>query len=185
VSVNGEPLRFAKRKGTIGWRFDGDTLTTIVTTSRVSVNSTLKISLRIGLDMAHNRSLLDGFAGKLARLRETYDLLNANWPVAWSPDGLVSAMQTGDRIGYFPKTALDEVTGLQKNLAALPELIQALHATESSPAFATTTSESSSDHPQDKLIHYNSVINTALAHIAGISEKQPRASSEVTTAAEP
>ncbi|MGA9507731.1 MAG: DUF5110 domain-containing protein, partial [Candidatus Sulfotelmatobacter sp.] len=184
VSVNGEPLRFEKRKGTIGWRFDGDTLTTIVTTPRVPVNSTLKISLRIEPDMAHNRSLLDGFAGKLTRLREAYDLLNANWPVAWSPDGLVSAMQTGDRIGYFPKSALEEVGGLQKKLAALPELIDALHATESSPAFATT-SESSSDHPQDRLIHYNSVIDAALAHIAGINETQPQAGSEVRTAAEP
>jgi alpha-glucosidase len=186
VSVNGEPLRFAERKRTIGWRFDGDTLTTIVTTPRVSLNSTLKISLRIGLDMASNRSLLDGFAGKLARLRETYDLLNANWPVAWSPDELVSAMQTGDRIGYFPKTALDEIGGLQKKLSALPELIDAMHATKSSPGFATTaTSESSSDHPQEKLVHYNSVINTALAHIAGLSETQPPASREVRTAAEP
>jgi alpha-glucosidase len=184
VSVNGEPLRFEKRKGTIGWRFDGGTLTTIVTTPRVSVNGTLRISLRIGREMAHNRSLLDGFAGKLARLRETYDLLNANWPVAWSPDGLVGAMQTGDRIGYFPKSALEEVSGLQKKLAALPELIEAMRATESSPAFATT-SESSSDHLQDRLLHYNSVINTALAHIAGINETQPRVSSEVRTAAEP
>jgi alpha-glucosidase len=186
VSVNGEPLRFETRKGTIGWRFDGDTLTTIVTTPRVPLNNTLNVSLRIGLDMARNRSLLDGFAGKLARLRETYDLLNANWPVAWSPDGLVSAMQTGDRIGYFPKTALEEVSELPKKLAALPQLIEAMHATESSPAFAATAkSESSSDHPQNKLVHYNSVINTALAHIAGISDTQPRASREVRTAAEP
>jgi hypothetical protein len=185
VSVNGEPLPFVKRKGTTGWRFDGDTLTTIVSTPRVSVNSPLKISLCFGLDLAQNRSLLDGFAGKLARLRETYDLLNANWPVAWSPDELVSAMQTGDRIGYFPKTALDEVAALQKKLAALPELIKAMHATESSPGFAATTSESTSDHPQNKLVHYNSVINTALAHIAGISEAQPRASREVRTASEP
>ncbi len=184
VSVNGEPLRFEKQKGTIGWRFEGDTLTTIVTTPRVSVNSTLKISLRYEPEMAHNRALLDGFAGKLARLRETYDLLNANWPMAWSPDGLVSAMQTGDRIGYFPKSALDEVGRLQKKLAALPELIEALHATESSPAFAIT-SESGSDHRQDKLVHYNSVIDAALAHIAGLNETQPRASTEVRTAAEP
>ena len=185
VSVNGKPLPFAKRKGTIGWRFEGDTLTTIVTTARVPVNSTLKISLRIGLDMARNRSLLDGFAGKLARVRETYDLLNANWPVAWSPDELVSAMQTGDRVGYFPKTALAEVSALQKKLAALPALIEAMHATESSPAFATATSESSSDGSQNNLRHYNSIINTALAHIADINETQARASSEVRTAAEP
>jgi alpha-glucosidase len=185
VSVNGEPLRFEKRKGTIGWRFDGDTLTTIVTTPRASLNSTLKISLRIEPEMAHKRALLAGFAGKLARLRETYDLLNANWPVAWSPDALVSAMQTGDRIGYFPKTALEEISGLQKKLTALPELIEALHATESSPAFATSASGPTSDHLQDKLVRYNSVIDAALAHIAGISEMQPRASTEMRTAAEP
>jgi alpha-glucosidase len=185
VSINGEPLPFARRKGTIGWRFEGNTLTTIVTTPRVSVNRPLEISIRTQLEMARNRSLLDGFSGKLARLRETYDMLNANWPVAWSPDGLVGAMQTGDRIGYFPNTALDEISGFQKKLAALPESIEALHATESSPAFATTSSESASDHRQEKLVHYNSVINTALAHIAGISETQPRASTEVRTAAEP
>jgi len=184
VSVNGEPLRFAKRKGTIGWRFDGDTLTTIVTTPHVPVNSTLKISLRIGLDMAHNRSLLDGFAGKMARVRETYDLLNANWPVAWSPDELVSAMQTGDRVGYFPKAALAQIGGLQKKLTALPKLIEAMHATESSPAFAAT-SESGLDHPEKKLLRYNSAISTALAHIAGITETQPRATMEVRTASKP
>jgi alpha-glucosidase (family GH31 glycosyl hydrolase) len=185
VSVNDVPLRFEKRKGTIGWRFDGDTLTTIVTTPRVSVNSMLKISLRIEPEMAQNRALLAGFGGKLARLRETYDLLNANWPIAWSPDALVSAMQTGDRIGYFPKTALGEISGLQKKLTALPELIDALHATESSPSFAPTTSEPISDHLQDKLVHYNSVIDAALAHIAGISEMQSPARTEMRTAAKP
>jgi alpha-glucosidase len=185
VSVNDVPLRFEKRKGTIGWRFDGDTLTTIVTTPRVSVNSTLKISLRIEPEMAQNRALLAGFGGKLARLRETYDLLNANWPIAWSPDALVSAMQTGDRIGYFPKTALGEISGLQKKLTALPELIDALHATETSPSFAPTTSEPISDHLQDKLVHYNSVIDAALAHIAGISEMQSPARTEMRTAAKP
>jgi alpha-glucosidase len=184
VSANGKPLPFGKRKGTIGWRFEGDTLTTIVTTPRVSVNSTLRISLQIGLDMARNRPLLDGFAGKLARVRETYDLLNANWPVAWSPDELVSAMQAGDRVGYFPNSALAEIGGLPKKLAALPELIEAMHATESSPAFAAT-SESGSDHREDRLVRYNSMISTALAHIAGITEMQPRASTEVRTAPEP
>jgi hypothetical protein len=60
-----------------------------------------------------------------------------------------------------------------------------MHATKSSPGFATATSGSSSDHPQEKLVHYNSVINTALAHIAGLSETQPPASREARTAAEP
>jgi len=59
-----------------------------------------------------------------------------------------------------------------------------MHATESSPAFATTTGEPGSTDPKSTLLRYNSAIDTARAHIAGINETQPPASSEV-RAAEP
>jgi hypothetical protein len=94
-------------------------------------------------------------------------------------------MQTGHRIGYFPNTALDEISGFQRKLATLPHLIEAMHATESSPAFAATMSESNSDHPHSKLVQYNSVIDSALAHIADISETQSQASIKMRTAEEP
>ncbi len=41
----------------------------------------------------------------MTRLREAYDALNQTWPIAWSPDELIDAMQTGDRLDYFPQHA--------------------------------------------------------------------------------
>jgi len=112
----------------------------------------------------------------MTRLRESYDILNANWPAAWSPDSLVRAMQTGDRLTYYPNTALAELTALEQKLSALPGAIRAMRATESSPEFAKTGPDSSPNQPNARLAAYNSTIATAMAHIADISEIKPRAS---------
>ena len=176
VSVNGESLVYQKRKGDAGWRFDGNTLTTIVATPRFRVGDAVTITVRTGLEMARNRPLLDAFAGKMTRLRESYDILNANWPAAWSPDSLVRAMQMGDRLTYYPNTAFAELTALEQKLSALPGVIRAMGATESSPEFAKTGSDSSPNQPNARLAAYNSTIATAMAHIADISEIKPRAS---------
>lgn len=176
VSVNGAPLGDQKRKGKPGWRFDGNTLTTFVTTSRFRVADVVTITVRTGLEMARNRSLLDGFAGKMTRLRESYDILNANWPAAWSPDSLIGAMQTGDRLTYDPNTALAELSALEPRLSALPGVIQAMRATENSPESANTGSGSSPTQPNARVAAYNSTIATAMAHIADIGETKPRAS---------
>jgi hypothetical protein len=125
--------------------------------------------------MARNLPLLDGFAGRMTRLRESYEILNANWPDAWSPDSLIGAMQTGDRLTYYPDTAFAELSSLEQKLAALPGVIQAMRTTESSPEFAKTGSDSSSNQPNAPLSAYNSAIATALAHIAEVSEIKPRA----------
>ena len=185
VSVNGKALSYSRRKGDTGWRFDGNTLTTVVTIPRLPVTDAVKISVRTDLEMARNRAMLDDFAGKMTRLRETYNILNANWPEAWSPDPLVSAMQTGDRIGYYPNTAFAEMSALQPKLAGLSGLVEAMHATENSPAFAVKNVDSNTKHPSRKLEEYNAVIDTALAHIAEISETRPRAAIEKAKTQEP
>jgi alpha-glucosidase len=184
VSVNGESLVYEKRKGDAGWRFDGKTLTTIVSTPRFRVGDAVTITVRTGLEMARSLSLLDGFAGKMTRLRESYEILNANWSAAWSPDSLVGAMQTGDRVTYYPNTAFAELSTLEQKLSALPALIEGMRATKSSPEFAKTDSDSSTDHSSSdhsspdqanaRLAAYNSAIATAMAHIADISESKPR-----------
>jgi alpha-glucosidase (family GH31 glycosyl hydrolase) len=176
VSVNGKSLVYEKRKGEAGWRFDGNTLTTIVSTPRFRLGDAVTIRVKTGLEMARSLPLLDGFAGKVARLRESYDLLNANWPAAWSPDSLVGAMQMGDRLTYYPNTALAELSVLEQRLAAVPGAIQAMRATESSPQFAKTASDSSPDQPNARLAAYNSTIATAMAHIADIIEAKPQVS---------
>jgi alpha-glucosidase len=175
VSVDGQSLVYEKRKGDTGWRFEGNTLTTIVRTPRFRVGHPVTITVKTGLEMARNLPLLDGFAGRMTRLRESYEILNANWPDAWSPDSLISAMQTGDRLTYYPDTAFAELSSLEQKLAALPGVIQAMRTTESSPEFAKTGSDSSSNQPNAPLSAYNSAIATALAHIAEVSEIKPRA----------
>jgi hypothetical protein len=48
----------------------------------------------------------------MARLRGTYDAMNRTQPVAEPPDMLVDAMQTGDRLSYYPETAPQEIAHL-------------------------------------------------------------------------
>lgn len=176
VKVNGVGLPYSRTKGAPGWHFEGNTLTTVVSTHRFPVTDAVTITLRTGLEMARNRSLLNDFAGRMTRLRETYDILNANWPAAWSPDALIAAMQTGDRIAYYPKTAFEELSALQQKLSALPRAIEALRATENSPAFASGAADPNPNHPSRRLAEYNSQIDSAMAHMADIGDIQPRAS---------
>jgi alpha-glucosidase (family GH31 glycosyl hydrolase) len=167
VSVNQESLARSKGTGGAGWRFEGNTLTTVITTRRFSIGDTVTIKVRISPQQARNRSMLDGLPGKLTRLRETYDILNAAWPAAGSPDPLIDAMQTGDRISYHPETAFAEASGLSAKLAGLAKIIDAMHATETSPAFATMNQDKK--YQSRKLEEYNGLISTALAHIADIN----------------
>lgn len=157
VSINGQALAYQKQKGESSWRFDGNALTTIVSTPRFRVGDAVTITVKTSAEMARSRPLLDNFAGKITRLRESYDILNANWPAAWSPDSLIGAMQTGDRLTYYPETAFAELSALEQKLSAVTRAIQAMGATDSSPEFAK-------------------IIATAAAHIADISDPKPRAS---------
>jgi len=135
----------------------------------------------------------DGFAERYAmqpyiytEARKTYDTglaflhpLYYEWPegpAAWSPDSLLGAMQTGDRLSYDPSITFAELSALEQKLSALPGVIQALRATESSPEFAKTGSDSNPNQPNARLAAYNSAITTAMAHLADISETKPRAS---------
>jgi len=69
--------------------------------------------------------MLDGFAGRMRRLREAYDNLSADYPATSAvPEDVTIAMQTGNRIGYRPETARVEIEGLSARCAA------ALSATE-------------------------------------------------------
>jgi alpha-glucosidase len=97
ATVNEHPLTYTAQKGTWGWRFEGNTLTTIITVPRTAVTTPVTVRVRRSAALFSRRKELDGFAGAMTRLREAYDNLNQTFPIAWSPDELVDAMQTGDR----------------------------------------------------------------------------------------
>jgi len=126
VTVNGSTLKYSAEVASPGWRFAGNTLTTVITVPPVPVNAALTIRVQRSGGLLARRAELDDFAGTMTRLREAYDALNQTWPIAWSPDDLVDAMQTGDRLSYHPELAGEQITQLHAMLPKLDAGIEAL-----------------------------------------------------------
>jgi alpha-glucosidase (family GH31 glycosyl hydrolase) len=109
VTVNGAPVKRADATGKGGWSFEGNTLTTVIPVASASVESRVSIEVHRAAGLAARRDDLDAFAGTMTRLRGAYDALQKTWPVATPPDQLIDAMQTGDRLGYHPERAREEI----------------------------------------------------------------------------
>ncbi len=172
VTINGTAVHEVQRDGVPGWRYEGNTLSTIIRTRSFSTTAPVTIAVKIKPELARQRKLLDGFAGKMTRLRETYDILNQTWPEGWTPDSLIDAMQTGDRITYHPDTAYSELSAFWQKLAALPKQIQALHDREKTPEFqAAVKANLFGQKPQpgaDPMERYHNVVDLAVAHAADL-----------------
>jgi alpha-glucosidase len=126
VTVNGTNIAFAPHSSKPGWRYEGNTLTTIITTPSYSVAERVVIRVHRGAGSLESRSQLNGFAGAETRLREAYDALNAAWPFTWSPDPVIDAWQTGDRLSYKPQTAKQELGRFQQVYAQGLQQVQDL-----------------------------------------------------------
>jgi hypothetical protein len=170
VTLNGESL--SHKESTQGWSYDAGTLTTIIRTRSVSTAQAVTIVAKIKPSLARHRELLGGFAGKMTRLRETYDILNASWPEGWTPDALIDAMQTADRIGYHPETAMDELSALPAKLAALPGKVQDMHKVEESPDFRSAAEADALGQSKiptsDVIARYHKLVDLGAAHLTDI-----------------
>ncbi|MFC5864536.1 TIM-barrel domain-containing protein [Acidicapsa dinghuensis] len=109
VISNGTALTFALQSDKPSWHYEGNTLSTIITTPRYSVSERVVLHIHRPAGSLASRAQLDGFAGAEERLREAYDTLNAQWPFTRAPDPLIDAWQTGDRISYKPETAREQI----------------------------------------------------------------------------
>jgi alpha-glucosidase len=116
VTVNGIPLKHASSPGKSGWRFEGNTLTTVIPVASRSVASKITVEVRRAAGLTARRDELDGFAGSMTRLRGAYDALQATSPVSGPPDALIDPMQTGDRLSYHPETAPAEIARFRQTL---------------------------------------------------------------------
>jgi alpha-glucosidase len=123
VSVNGAAIRRAGPTGKGGWSYEGNTLTTMIPVPSSSVESRVTIEVRRAQGSTARRAELDGFAGAMNRLRGAYEAMHETHPVSYSPDPLVDAMQSGDRLGYQPEKAVQELAHFRE---ALPEAQAAL-----------------------------------------------------------
>ncbi|HVU46879.1 MAG TPA: TIM-barrel domain-containing protein, partial [Terracidiphilus sp.] len=109
VVVNGVAVKRAGVDGKGGWSFMGNTLTTVIPVPRGGVSSKVVVEVKRAAGLTARRGELDGFAGAMTRLRAAYDALQQTWPVSSPPDPLIDAMQTGDRLGYHPERAVEEI----------------------------------------------------------------------------
>jgi alpha-glucosidase len=132
VTVNGVPVKQAGPLGKGGWIFEGNTLTTVIPVASASVASKVTIEVRRAQGLMARRGELDGFAGDMTRLRGAYDAVNQTLPVATPPDELIDAMQAGDRLGYHPERAGEELRHfhevLPKAQAAVVEVANGFQA---------------------------------------------------------
>jgi alpha-glucosidase len=115
VAVNGKAMPRGG-VGKAGWRFEGNTLTTVIPVPSQSTAAKVVVEVRRPLDLLIRRAELDGFAGQMTRLRGAYDALQQTGPVAGPSNALVDAMQTGDRLSYYPERIATELAHLHDAL---------------------------------------------------------------------
>jgi alpha-glucosidase len=125
VTVNGRALSYEAKAGVPGWRYEGNTLTTIVTLPSTSVRTEKRVVIMREAALIARRTELNGFPGAMTRLRGAFDVMQQTWPLGVPPDTLIDAMQSGNRIGYTPAEAGSE---LRHFAEVLPQAIAAVHA---------------------------------------------------------
>ncbi len=152
-----------------GWHYDGSTLTTIIRLPAQSVAQSVRITIDRAADALAARSELDGFAGAMNRLRAAYDTLNHEWPLARSPDSLIEAMQTGDRMTYRPDTARDEMAGFAAKYQAALNAVLRLRENAGDKNEAELTRELPSETPPELRAHrverYRVALTRAVAEL--------------------
>jgi len=133
VKVNGVAVPHAGPTGpggkTVGWSFEGNTLTTIVPVPSSSVAQKVTVEVRRADGLTARRNELDGFAGAMTRLRGAYEAMQHTPPIAEPTEDLVLAMQTGDRIGYHPENAVEEIAHFHESMTKAQASVTAVGAT--------------------------------------------------------
>jgi alpha-glucosidase len=128
VIVNGVAVKHAGPTGKGGWSFEGNTLTTMIPVPSGSVASKVTVQVRRAAGLTARRGELDGFAGAMTRLRGAYEAMQHTPPISEPTEELVLAMQTGDRIGYHPETAVEEIARFHEQIAKAQASIAAIDA---------------------------------------------------------
>ncbi|MDZ7377535.1 MAG: DUF5110 domain-containing protein, partial [candidate division KSB1 bacterium] len=110
----------------VGWRYDGNKLQLHIFLPPYRVTEKVVIVVGFPSISQEQAKLIQGVPGKLARLRRIMPLLNSLWPQEWSPDILIEAAQTGNRISIHPEQALTELQHLKEIMPAVIKQIEAL-----------------------------------------------------------
>jgi alpha-glucosidase len=177
VRVNGVPARYAPKDGAPGWRFEGNTLTTVITVARLPVTSRVIVRVHRSAALVARADELDGFAGLMTRLHEAYDSLNQTWPLGWSPDALVDAMESGDRLSYRPQMANGELTHfhdvLAQAVAAAEQMAQPMDEAAQKRVLQIVSADAKSESAFDRIQEFQQTTARALAQIEDVVPSPP------------
>ena len=131
IICNGESIIRTDQESSSGWRYDGESMTLIVRTRSLEVDKTVEVHITKRKLTGEILQIADGFRNTIARLRRVAGLINTTaWPGDWSPDVLVHAEQTGNRISLHPENLKTELLGLKSDLRALPIALDSLRVQE-------------------------------------------------------
>jgi alpha-glucosidase len=143
VAVNGVAVEPALAPGKPGWRFEGNTLSTVIPVRSERVDKSILIEVRRDAGLLARRAELDGFAGSMTRLRGATQALRGVASLANPPDILVDLMQTGDRLGYHPERASEEIVRWRQRLATVRDAVAAIATGSASLAQAAQAAQAS------------------------------------------
>lgn len=107
------------------WRYDGETLTTIISVPRAPIAEPVTLVVKPATE-AGDRALVSGYIGTIRRLRGAMRELNNTWPKGWAPDVLVEAVQTPSRIEINPGSTAEELKSLAARVPRMREEIRAM-----------------------------------------------------------
>jgi alpha-glucosidase len=164
VSVNGAKVPYRRDRAAPGWRYDGDQLTTVITLPEQPVRQRVDVVVTFAAELDSKDSLLEGAAGRIARVKRAMAMAEMAWPNGWAPDVMLDAAQTGNRITLHPENAARELERLNHNL---PEIAVQLEALAREISKMPDNGEGYGFTPQQQL----GAVKKAIAHLAGVGSR--------------
>jgi alpha-glucosidase len=117
LTINGKPVPHVKGEGETGWRYDGNTAAVVITTPKLKSRGALEIVAQFPSPSKGDRP--EGVRGMIARFKRVMPVMNGFWPKEWSPEVLIHAAQTGNRMGLNPARAKEEAGMMVANIPAI------------------------------------------------------------------
>jgi len=124
IKVNGKTIDYAKDLKAGSWTYNGDELTTYISTQEFSVQQKVEVEINFP---EFDIELLSGKKGKISKLLKFMKFLaKNNWDKSkYSNDVVVNAAQTGHRITLDPQNAFTEIQELDAKWQKVLEMIEA------------------------------------------------------------
>ncbi len=126
ILCNGKEVIYSNEEKDMTWRYDGNKLMLTIALPKFSVREKIEIEIELQKDNKDFINIMNGFPGKINRLKRGMFLLNTIWPKEWSPDSLIEAFQTGNRIEINPQNTKIELIEFEKTLPVAIEDVRKL-----------------------------------------------------------